>query len=71
MKAIPPEIRIPYDALLAKREIPEKYRYYSKKWLQYYLDFCGKYDFKQSDKEALPLFQQLAEALVDHARRYG
>ena len=56
MKAIHPEIRIPYDALLVQRKIPEKYRYYYKKWLQYYLDFCGKYDFRQSGKETLPLF---------------
>jgi len=26
------------------------------KWLRYYLDFCYKYDFKQSDKESLPHF---------------
>ena len=24
--------------------------------MQYYLDFCGKYDFRQSGKETLPLF---------------
>ena len=56
MKAIHPEIRIPYDALLVQSKIPEKYRYYYKKWLKYYFDFSGKYDFRQSGKETLPLF---------------
>jgi hypothetical protein len=26
------------------------------KWLRYYLDFCLKYKFNQSDKESLPEF---------------
>jgi len=56
MKEIPAEIRALYDALLAQKKIPKKSRFYYTKWLRYYLDFCQKYNFKQSDKESLSAF---------------
>jgi len=45
-----------YDAQLVQKGIPKNFRFYYKKWLRYYLDFCQKYNFKQSDKESLSYF---------------
>jgi len=56
MKEIPAEIRVLYDALLVQKKIPEKSRFYYKKWLRYYLDFCFKYGCNQSNKESLSCF---------------
>ena len=56
MKQIPVPIKTHYSALLAHRQIPEKSRPHYLKWLQYYLDFCQKYSFKESDKKSLPHF---------------
>jgi len=56
MKEIPAEIRVLYDALLVQKKIPEKSRFYYTKWLRYYLDFCFKYGFNQSNKESLAYF---------------
>ena len=56
MKEIPAEIRVLYDAQLVQKEILQKFRFYYRKWLRYYLDFCQKYNFKQSDKESLSHF---------------
>ena len=56
MKEIPTEIIVFYDALLVQKEIPKNFRFYYKKWLRDYLDFCQKYNFKQSDKESLSYF---------------
>lgn len=56
MKEIPAEIRVLYDALLVQKKIPERSRFYYTKWLRYYLDFCFKYGFNQSNKESLAYF---------------
>ena len=56
MKEIPAEIRVFYDALLVQKKIPEKPRFYYKKWLRYYLDFCFKYGCNQSNRESLSYF---------------
>ena len=56
MNEIPIEIIVLYDAQLVQKEIPKNFRFYYKKWLRYYLDFCQKYNFKQSDKESLSYF---------------
>jgi len=42
-----------YDALLVQKKIPERSRFYYTKWLRYYLEFCYKYGFNQSNKESL------------------
>jgi len=49
MKEIPAEIRVLYDALLVRKKIPKKSRFYYTKWLRYYLDYCFKYGFNQSN----------------------
>ena len=56
MKEIPAEIRVLYDALLVQKKIPEKSRFYYTKWLRYYLDFCHKYGFSESNPQSLPKF---------------
>ncbi len=56
MKEIPIEIIVLYDAQLVQKEISKKFRFYYKKWLRYYPDFCQKNNFKQSDKESLSCF---------------
>ena len=54
MKEIPAKVL--YDVHLVQKEILQKFRFYYRKWLRYYLDFCQKYNFKQSDKESLSHF---------------
>ncbi|MBW1784006.1 MAG: integron integrase [Deltaproteobacteria bacterium] len=56
MKEIPPEIRVFYDAQLVRESVPDTSRFHYRKWLRYYLDFCSKYGFNQSNKESLPYF---------------
>ncbi len=55
-------INIPHDtltrfqAILVKRAVsPDQHSYY-KKWLRFYLDFCFKYELKDSNKESLGQF---------------
>ncbi len=52
MIQIPAKIQTRYRDLLIKKAIPEKYHFHYMKWLRYYLDFCLKYKFNQSDKES-------------------
>ncbi len=56
MIQIPAKIQTRYRDLLIKKAIPEKYHFHYMKWLRYYLDFCLKYKFNQSDKESLSHF---------------
>ena len=56
MIQIPAQIQTRYEALLVKKAIPERHHLYYRKWLRYYLDFCHKYDLKQSNKESLSHF---------------
>ena len=53
---IPPKIASTYNGFLVKKGIPQKLHTFYRKWLRYYLDFCQKYNFKQSDKESLSYF---------------
>ena len=55
-RQIPAQIQNRFKALLVKKAVPERYHFHYVKWLRYYLDFCHKYDFKQSDKENLAHF---------------
>jgi len=56
MKQIPDAILGRYKALFAKKQIPQNFQPYYLKWLRYYLDFCRKYKFKESEKNSLPHF---------------
>ena len=56
MKQIPNPIKTRYNALLAQHQIPQKSHPHYLKWLRFYLDFCQKYHFKESDRKSLPHF---------------
>ena len=56
MLAIPLTLRKKFEEHLKSRAIPDKFQGEYKKWLQYYLDFCRKYDFHPSHQESLPPF---------------
>jgi hypothetical protein len=43
-------------AVLKKRSIPDSNHAEYKKWLRYYLDFCGKYPLPDSKSERVKLF---------------
>jgi integron integrase len=45
-----------YNAVLQKNGILQKDQRFYLKWLRFYLDFCHKYDFDQSDTGSLPQF---------------
>ena len=56
MIQIPAQIQTRYEAIVVKKAIPERHHLYYRKWLLYYLDFCHKYDLKQSNKKSLSHF---------------
>ena len=56
MKQIPQPTKLRYDALLAQHQIPKKLHTYYLKWLRYYLDFCRKYNLKESENKSLAHF---------------
>ena len=56
MLPIPSDILTQYEAVLKKRAVPESSHKEYKKWLRYYLDFCGKYPLPDSNSERVKLF---------------
>ena len=56
MKQISNSIIGHYKALLAQKKIPLNSQPHYLKWLRYYLDFCRKYNFKESGEKSLPHF---------------
>ena len=62
MIRIPQELSVRFEALLAQKEIPKRFRSECLKWLRYYLDFCHKYGFEESKKESLPHFTKKLQA---------
>ncbi len=53
---IPKDIKPQFDSILIEKKIPEKIHNFYRKRLIYYLDFCRKYDFPESNKGSLPRF---------------
>ena len=45
-----------YDLLLNNRDISKSEHNAFRKWLRYYLVFCGKYNYSESKNEILSLF---------------
>lgn len=45
-----------FDQKLAAQQVPEPYRIHYRKWLNYYLDFCAKYQLDHSDERNLAAF---------------
>ncbi len=58
MQLIPSDIWEQYSAVLKKRAVPVTLHADYRKWLQYYLDFRGKYSLPDSKSEQVRLFVQ-------------
>ena len=56
MRKIPTSTTTQFNALLNKNNIPKTYQNHYLKWLRYYLDFCHKYGFSESNSQSLPKF---------------
>ncbi|MCJ8502629.1 integron integrase [Desulfatitalea alkaliphila] len=62
MITVPPDLQVGFQALLARKNIPEKYRSHYSRWLRYYWDFCHKYDYPVSSNHSLvPFIGKLRE----------
>ncbi len=53
MRKIPTSINTQFNALLNKNNIPKRYQNHYLKWLRYYLDFCHKYGFSESNPQSM------------------
>jgi len=56
MRMIPAALNAQFGALLVKNKIPQKFHNHYVKWLRYYLDFCQRYRFSESNSRSLPNF---------------
>jgi integron integrase len=56
MRKIPAALNAQFGALLIKNKIPQKFHNHYLKWLRYYLDFCQRYRFSESNFQSLPNF---------------
>ncbi len=56
MRKIPTSISAQFNALLNKSKIPKTYQNHYLKCLRYYLNFCHKYGFSESNTQSLPNF---------------
>ncbi len=58
MIKIPAALNAQFAVLLTKKKVPQKFHNHYLKWLRYYLDFCQRYRFSESNSESLPDFIQ-------------
>ncbi|MEZ6174583.1 MAG: tyrosine-type recombinase/integrase [Candidatus Scalinduaceae bacterium] len=65
MIRIPQEVSVRFDSALAKNKIPKDHQNHYRKWLQYYLDFCQKYNFQSIQPESLQNFMRKLEKKKD------
>lgn len=56
MKNIPPDLENSFKNLLEQESVSNQVRIEYRKYLRYYLDFCRKYSFDQSDQTSLAHF---------------
>jgi integron integrase len=56
MLAIPSALQAQFEAYLRDKSVPLQLQGEYKKWLRYYLDFCGKYHFTPAQRGSLPDF---------------
>jgi len=62
MKPVPSNIRILFEAALAKKGVERSSRFHYLKWLRYYLDFCLKYHCAPINRESLgPFLKKLKD----------
>jgi integron integrase len=58
MDSIPLQLQAEYEALLRNRLVPTGLHPLYKKWLRFYLDFCRKYRFSETERISLEHFLQ-------------
>jgi integron integrase len=58
MDSIPLQLQAEYEALLRNRSVPTGLHPLYKKWLRFYLDFCRKYRFQETERKSLEHFLQ-------------
>jgi len=56
MKKIPPDLENSFKTFLDQNAVSKQIQIGYQKWLRYYLDFCQKYSFVQSDQNSLDHF---------------
>jgi integron integrase len=56
MKKIPPDLENRFKTLLEQESFSKQLQIDYQKWLRFYLDFCQKYSFVQSDQNSLDHF---------------
>jgi len=56
MRVLPAQVLLWYRGVLSRAGVLERHFGHYTKWLRYYLDFCGKYGFSESDGSGLPGF---------------
>jgi len=56
MHNIPIQLQAEFEALLKNRSVPTGLHPLYRKWLRYYLSFCKKYRFSETDQKSLDHF---------------
>ena len=56
MLNIPSSLQTQFEAYLQEKPIPKNNQDAYQKWLRYYLDFCQKYNFPQTQRGSLTHF---------------
>ena len=70
MLQVPRDLQDRYEEALGAASIGRELRADYRKWLRFYLDFCGKYDHRATSTSSVPLFMaKLAEKNQSEARR--
>jgi hypothetical protein len=69
MLQVPRDLQDRYEEALGAASIGPELRTDYRKWLRFYLDFCGKYDHPATSASSVPLFMaKLAEKNQSEAR---
>ena len=71
MLPIPLKVQKKFDRHLKTKKIPVQSLGQYKKWLQYYLDFCWKYNFPSKNQESLPKFIQKLQEKKQTIKQQG
>ena len=56
MNSIPLQLQTEFEAFLRNRSIPTGLHPFYRKWLRFYLDFCRKYRFPETERKSLDYF---------------
>jgi len=56
MDSIPIHLQTGFEEILRKRSVPTGLHLLYKKWLRFYLDFCRKYRFRETERKSLDQF---------------